>query len=230
MPVSTLHTVLAGRNRRPHHLTWLPRPGGGVWILDRANARYWGLDRHFRVLTQGQLKVELTASEPDLFQPTAGQPTHCTAQKTFPEGILLGQSSPVAAVDPIAIETLPDETVLILDANPGEPFSRVFAYKLGTMVGNPVLPDTMRDLIENSLRDKFTLHAYDFAFVSQPDQQDPTTLGTLCFVAEEGTQSFSFKLRLSGGQMQLVPLRDYLPMRLFTGMGLNNGDGATYYD
>src|SRR5271166_625472 len=207
-----------------------PRPGGWVWILDRANARYWGLDRHFRVLAQGQFEVELTASEPDLFQPTAGQPTHCTAQKTFPEGILLGQSSPVAAVDPIAIEALPDETVLILDANPGERFSRVFAYKLGTMVGNPVLPDTMRDLIENSLRDKFTLTAYDFAFVSQTDQQDPTTLGTLCFVAEEGTQSFSFKLRLSGSQMQLVPLRDYLPMRLFTGMGLVTADGALYYN
>jgi phage tail-like protein len=207
-----------------------PRPGGGVWILDRANKRYWSLDRHFRLLSQDGLEVAPTAAEPDLFQPGDGEPTHSTARKNSPEGIQQTQSASIAAVDPIAIEALPDETVLILDANPKEPFSSVFAYRSGTMVGNPVLPDTMRDLIENSLRDKFTLHAYDFAFVSQTVPQDPTTLGTICFVAEEGTQSFSFTLRFSSGQMQLLPLRDYLPMRLFTGMGLVAADGAFYYD
>jgi phage tail-like protein len=207
-----------------------PRPGGGVWILDRANKRYWSLDRRFRVLSQDGLEVAPTAADPDLFQPAEGEPTHSKARKIFPEGIHQAQSVSITAVDPIAIEALPDETVLILDANPKQPFSSVLAYRSGTMVGNPVLPDTMRDLIENSLRDKFTLHAYDFAFVAQTVSQDPTTLGTLCFVAEEGTQSFSFTLRFSSGQTQLLPLRDYLPMRLFTGMGLVAADGAFYYD
>jgi phage tail-like protein len=208
-----------------------PRPRGGVWILDRANARYWGLDRHFRVLAQGQLEVELAAWEPDLFQ-SAGEPaTHRTVEKTFPEGILLNQSSPVAATDPIAIEGLPDGAVLILDANPGQPFSRVFRYRFGDMLGDPVLPDTMRDLIEHSLRDKFRLHAYDFAFVSQPAQQDPPALGRLYFVAEEGTQAFGFTVRLSDDRLRLdPPLRDYLPMRLFTGMGLVTADNTAFYD
>jgi phage tail-like protein len=204
------------------------RPGGGVWILDRVNKRYWGLDRHFRVLVEDQAKPEPTPI--DLFQPISCQVKHCTIRKSLPEGVLLDQVSPLDGLDPISIEALPDGKVLILGAYQEELFSRVFVYRSEMMVGNPVLPDSMRDLLEDPLRNEFTLRAYDFAFVSQPDPQDPTALGFLYFVAEAGTQSFSFKVRLRGDQLALEPLPDYLPMRLFTGMGLVNAGGQPFYD
>jgi phage tail-like protein len=203
-----------------------PRPGGGVWILDRANARYWGLDRHLRVLVQDQLQIDLAPAKPAVFQASGGPPSGPTAPKPFPAGIWLEEGSPVAAADPIAIEALPDGTVLILDSNPGQPFSRVFHYRFGDVLGNPVLPDSMRNLVEES--NQFRLRAYDFAFLA--GQQDPPTAGRLCFATEEGTQSFIFTARFAGDQLQLEPVRDYLPMRLFTGMGLVSADGSLFYD
>lgn len=40
-----------------------PAPWGGVWILDRANRVYWGLDRQFRVLSEADLLREIELEE-----------------------------------------------------------------------------------------------------------------------------------------------------------------------
>lgn len=207
-----------------------PRPRGGVWILDRKNSRYWALDRHFRVLTRDQWMAEIKPAQPDLFQPVAADVQHCSDARHFPAGISLDDASPVAASDPIAIEALPDGKVLILDANPGQPFSQVLAFEFGTQIGPPALPDRMAEEIEVDPEKAFTLRAYDFAFVAQTDPNHPQKLGQLALAAEEGNQTFAFELRFDGNQFRLEPLLEYFPMRLFSGMGLVAAQGELFYD
>ena len=206
------------------------RPRGGVWILDRKNSRYWALDRHFRVLTRDQWPTEIAPPQPDLFQPVAADVQHCSDARHFPEGISLDDASPVAASDPIAIEALPDGKVLILDANPGQPFSQVLVFEFGTQIGQPALPDRMAEEVEVDPEKPFTLRAYDFAFVAQNDPADSQKLGQLALAAEEGNQTFEFELRFREGQFNLEPLLEYFPMRLFSGMGLVAAQGEFFYD
>ena len=184
-----------------------PRPRGGVWILDRKNARYWGLDRHFCVLNPNQALAETKPAQPDLFQPVGADVQHCSAAHHFPEGINLNDASPVAATDPIGIEALVDEKVLILDANPGRPFSQVLCFEFGVQIGQPALPDRMAESVETLPEKGFTLRAYDFAFAAEPHSSDPQKLGQLVLVAEDGNQAFGFDLRFDGAQIRLEPRR-----------------------
>ena len=127
-----------------------PMPGGGIWILDRdfANpsrpARYWALDRHFNVIAREQPETTLVDAQVDVFQPRDGSTTRRTESQTFPRGIALESASPLTAVDAIAIEGLPDGTVLILERNEGGRFSRIYRYEFGTQVGDPVLTKLTR--------------------------------------------------------------------------------------
>src|SRR5206468_5027780 len=72
------------------------RAGGGVWMLDRANRRYWALDRNFCVDALEQPQTEIRAARPDDFQPIGGG-VRRTAARTWPRPIAL------TTVDPIAI-------------------------------------------------------------------------------------------------------------------------------
>ncbi len=208
-----------------------PRPHGGVWILDRQNKRFWALDRHFCVLTQDQFEVPVSAAQPDEFQPAETGPLRCSgAARTFPEGILLDDASPLSALDPVALEPLSADTVLILDlATPGSP-SRLLLYRFGHQQTGPILCDERGKPLAGVTPGELRLRAYDFAFLPEADEQDKAKLGRLCFVAEEGNQVFCFVLRLAGQEFHLVPRLEYLPMRLFTGMGLVAAGGQLFYD
>ncbi len=180
----------------------VPRPGGGVWILDRDHARFWGLDRTLRVLTADQPEILLSEAQDELFQPVDG-PRRTIAARTFPEGISLANASPVEAADPVAIEALADGSVLILDAPAGVP-SRVLRYKFGKFLG------------EKSL----DFSAFDFAFAA----------GRLYVASAGGNQTFAFDLGELAKPLALIPLNDYFPMRRFGGKALVAANGQTYYD
>ncbi len=205
-------------------------PGGGLWILDRDNRRFWGLDRHFNFLRQGQDEVTLAAGGRDDFQPRGAGAERRTTPNTFPSGVSLDLASPLAADDPISIEALPDGTVLILDRNPTERFSLVYRYSFEGQMGRAVSLGRMNTLMQSEDRDAFGLSAFDFAFVPAHDEPEGQVSDRLYFVAEDGNQVFAFAVSEQGEQLLMEPLPDYLPMRMFGGKGLVAVGAQLSYD
>src|ERR1051325_146937 len=105
-------------------------PGGGVSILDRTNKSYWSLDRNFNVLGPKDQETLLELGRTEDFQPVDGSMVRGRDSSTFPSALSL-LSSPIALLDRIAIEALPDGTVLILDYDPSQRFSRIYRYECG---------------------------------------------------------------------------------------------------
>lgn len=211
------------------------RPGGGVLILDRdpddasKGTRYWVLDRHFNVLARNQTEVDLNAGMVELFQPVSGEQRKPHA-RMFPRGIALDSASPVAALDAISIEALPDDTVLILDRDDGSGFAQIYRYGFEGQLGEAVSTSAMKALIPDDKRVLFKLIAHDFAFVAEHESDGTTVPDRLYVVEENGNQSFAFNAALSNGQLELEPLQAYLPMRLFGGKGLVPAGDQAWYD
>jgi phage tail-like protein len=206
------------------------RPGGGVWILDSAHHSYWGLDAHFNVITtQDQ---DLGPAEVEDFHPLKeGAPAH-TSRRTFPQSIPLHISSPVGATKPIAIEALPDGTVLILerDQDSETRFSKVYRYDLDRRIGE-VTTESMLRRIEKEQEGEFRLVGYDFAFVPAQVDEDGREVGDRIYVvSDEGNQTYAFGVCQKDGQLEWEPIAEYLPMRLFGGKGLVAAGTDLYYD
>lgn len=206
------------------------RPGGGVWILDQAGRRYWALDRHFNVIRNDQPQTTLAEEQALTFQPQEGGLERRASGRTFPLGITLEVASPLDDVDlPIAIEALPDETVLILDGT--RPFARVFRYHYGQLLGAPVSTAEMKEYIDEKDRGRFELVAHDFAFVPEHNTRDGALIpDQLIIAAAHGNQSYAFDITQVDSQLIMRPARSYLPMRLFGGKGVVAAGNQAYYD
>ncbi len=213
-----------------------PRPGGGVWILDRDHHCYWELDRHFNVVNPESGDGVLTEAQPDDFQPLGGDPQRGSPHHTFPSSQSLHLASPLALADPIAIEALPDGSVLILDRPPTPAmFSTVYHYRFDPYAGVRVVSsaslDSILDIVEDDQRSSFRLLGHDFAVVPQQQQPDGSTvLPRLYVAAGDGNQTFVFALTWPEGRLRLTPIPAYLPMRLFGGKALVAADKQVYYD
>jgi phage tail-like protein len=221
------------------------RKGGGVWILDRdyrdatKAARYWALDRYFNVITAEQFEKTLTAEQPDDFQPQTGSATRRTERQVFPTGISLEAASPLEAIDAIAIEGLPDDTVLILErrekfaaqAGDKKKFSRLYRFHYSQQLGSPVALDVMLDLIEEDKRKDFQLIAHDFAFAPEHRDENGNAISDRVYVAaSDGNQAFAFNIAQQDDQLELEPVADYFPMRLFEGKALVTSGEQVFYD
>ena len=187
-----------------------PAPGGGLWIFDRDNRNLWALDRLFNVLGDD--------AEPDprdqVFQPADGSGTHSARPKTFPGGI------PLPVLYPVALAALPDNTVLILETDPSQKFSRLYRFRFRQQLGAPVSIDVVLQLIDADRQADFRLLGYDMAYVAEQDQGGVTRYDVLYVTAANGDQSYGFKITLQGDQMSLEALPLYFPMRLFGGKGI----------
>jgi phage tail-like protein len=109
------------------------RRNGGAWLLDRVNRRLWELDCTLAMVDSGQsLQVAsaalIDAALIDDFQPLSG-PQRVQPATQFPVGLdLTGASAPFIApslIDPIAIASLGEGTVLVLDRDATLQRSRV---------------------------------------------------------------------------------------------------------
>ncbi len=230
----------------PHQILWpkqvpfapfdmAPRPRGGVWILDRDNMRYWALDRQFNVVREDQ---STPSEQVDDFQPEDGGPVRRSTSRAFPEGISLTTSSSPPMRNPIAIEALPDDTVLILDSNPDEKnraasFSRIYRYQFGQQLGQALATELAMDsLIAENQGSAFRLIGYDIAFV--PEQKDANgnikVADQLYIAAADGNQTFAFYLSQQNNELMMTPVLEYFPMRLFGGKGIVAAGGQVYYD
>lgn len=185
-------------------------PDDGFWVLDRANAAYWGFDRSFQVVTEPALLVVLEPAELADFRPVGGGAV-LRPGRSFPDGF------PLAAADPIAIEGLPDGTVLVLDSAVDALVSSLWRYELSDLLAGPLpLEEELGN--EESVR----LLAHDMAI-------HPTD-GLLHVAQRDGNQAMAWRLSLDDSPPDLELQAAYLPMHYFGGRALAATADRLLYD
>jgi phage tail-like protein len=213
-----------------------PAPGGGVWILDRAIAsddaeppRLWALDRFFRVVGDEQVALPVALPPRDDFTPAEAHDDagEAPAGRSFPAGIVPELGSILDQVDPLAIEALPDGTVLLLELGEAVVHRFRFATHLGS---SPPLRTLLEPLLEPGLSLGDRLRGHDMAFV--PAQAEPGAVGGVLYVVTaDGNSALALDFADGPGGSFVLTLRsEYLPMRLFTGRALVATGGEAHYD
>ena len=207
-------------------------PGGGLCVLDRANKRYWQLDRQFNIVRAQHITV---SQQEDAFQPknNAGEPRRLT-KAAYSSPISLNDAVALPLANPVAIEALPDCSILILDSPTGKNFSDIYRYVDGQQ-RSVVSLETVTKVLEKPVPTGFTLVGYDFAFVPEHhmvnDTVDTIEIPDLLFVVStSGDQAFAFHPYLEHGNLQLQATTQYFPMRLFGGKALVSFCEQVYYD
>ncbi len=204
-----------------------PRPGGGVWILDRMHRRYWGLDRHLNVIRLDNATEVITS---DVFQPIDQPGTRRVSTRPFPEAITLGLSSPLEAYDPVAIDALPDGSVIILDNILEDGFSRLYRYRLNQPLGASVSLQSVLNVVEEVSQATFRLAGYDLAFVPAHDPLSPELLGMVFIAAMNGNQTYAFDVFGDESSFRLQARPEYYPLRLFGGKAIVTAQSRAHYD
>jgi len=206
-----------------------PEPGGGVYILDRMNRRYWIVDRSFAVVRQDQTATPLP-QRLEFFVPADGTPPPSRPEQSFPSGLSLNFSSPLDMFDPIAIEAVPDGSVLFLESDSSQRLSRIHRFRFGQELGVPVALDSVLTIVPPEDRPSFTLRGLDFAFIASEPVPEGTRQNTLYIASQNGDQAWPFTVHLTFDQLGLTPIAEYRPMRLFGGKGLVMGQSQVFYD
>lgn len=186
-------------------------PEGGFWVLDRTNHAYWGFDRSFQVVTELAMLDLLEPTEMATFRPVGGNVV-LKPGRQFPHGFPL-----IDAVDPIAIEGLPDGTVLILDSPADVVTSSLLHYDLSELLAGPML---LQEALGNE--EWVRLAAHDMAF-------NPAD-GLLTVVQRDGNQAMAWRLRLDASPPDIDLQATYLPMHYHGGRALLAAGGKLQYD
>jgi phage tail-like protein len=214
-PVETLWPSIAFQ---PFDMS--PRCGGGAWVLDREHRLLWELDRRLAVGSCGQVERKLAAEEVDDFQPLAGAPRTRPAQ-TFPGGIDLA-AAPAMVVDAIAVETLADGKVLLLDRDQAHRRSRVVRLTCEAGAWHAQASTWMPEL------------AHDFVLARAYVRAPGVEQRQLFIATESGNQALSFVVEETQSGFRLSGATELFPLRRFAGRALialcDRGRFRGYYD
>jgi hypothetical protein len=204
-------------------------PDGGAWLLDADNHQLWGIDRFFRLRPLGPVVV--APPEPGSFEPPAGN------LAGFPNPDRAGVTSPLPTIipadDPLALDVLPDGSLLILDgAPPLGANSSLLHYRLGpdgvTLLPPRVepLPSLVGVVAEGDAR---PVAGYDLAVAPGENR--------VLVLEREGNQAISYGLTFdaAGALDRIEAQAVYLPLHYFGGRGLvagvmPNEEAAVFYD
>lgn len=203
-------------------------PDGGLWVLDRAHHRLWGLDRSFRLLP-------LAEALPSVPEPGSFQPDVPGAEPVGPPAAELPQGLELPDLGPSAVEALPDRSVLVLvrPAAAGGS-SQLLHYRSGSAPGilvPPAAPLPLPDLDDVTAEEEARpVVGHDMAF-SPSDN-------LLYVVEQDGNQAIAYWLDLPqepGKHLAATPQATYLPMHYFGGRALaygvtGTGEPAIFYD
>ena len=206
-----------------------PAPDGGIWILDRGPAlgqsRYWKLDRFFRIVRSHGASVQLEPESVDDFRPVDGQP-RVQREVLFPSGVAIDMSSPIMAIDPVAIEGLPDGSVVVLDANSPGSTSVLHFFSCDGVVRQVVIDENVLGTVLEPAR----VFGHDISFVADDEQPKGAVKGKLYVASARGQQAFVIDAALSSASISLALRPSLLPMRDYSGKGLISAQGDVYYD
>lgn len=207
---------------------------GDVWILDRgpleAESRLWKLDRDFCIATPAGDFVEIVAESRDVFAPI-GESPRVRPSQTFPTGLLLTVISPELVANPVAVEALPDGSILLLDNEIDQTFSRIHRFVAGERREEFSLEGALETLLQPRESAAYSdLRAHDLEFLALPDSKNSEVRGSLFLIGDDGDQAFEFALRIDDEELELSPRDRYYPVRRFTGKGLVAGGRDVFYD
>lgn len=215
--------------------------GGGFWVLDKANKRLWLMDRQFNVVRKAEVLPEDIARHQDFVPVEPGREPRGSSDQPILVKPTFGPEDavPVDADEPIAIESLEDGTVLVLDRRPlgDEPFSSIRRYGRNGPLGVASFA-SMGDLVETEAGSPpmspptFSLIAHDFAVRPAPSvpEQSPHREAQLLAVEAQGNQAYAFTLVYTAADLSLRPQTGFYPMRLFSGKGLVSAGAEVFYD
>jgi len=251
LAVTTQHYLVAGTvdppgllvfdlqtGGEPRQLLWPPAvpfapfdlaetQDGGVLVLDRLGCRAWQLDRTFAAIAHHATQPPLRADD---FLSVGGGAAH----PPRPQAITLDLAIPLAAVNPVAVAGLPDGSFLVLDSPSGASFSAVLRYADGRLAGSAVSTAKAAAFVVPDQGEPFRLLGHDFAYAESWSARDGELQDLLLVAGQDGDQAFAFQITRSGEQIDLHPLPELFPLRLFGGRALVVGSGPAagfaFYD
>ncbi len=204
---------------------------GGVAILDSNlqtdTARYWQLDRYFRIINPAIDDGEPHADPEADFSPLNPAEENEQTLKIIDKRLSLQQAITLTAQQAISIESFADGSVLILASSPDNRYSVLQHIVNGVESSVIELRD---DIISKIFENLSSIKAHDFALLTLPADFPGQVKVQLNLLLKEGNQALSFSVEIDKEKFDIAIQPRYIPLRQFSGKALMAGKESIFYD